>query len=265
MAVAVLTAPSQSLEHANVLVAKLIGRPLRLAEQAIDVLRLDQALTQAKNDLEAAVRHEMLDAAERWIRAEGIGRVEMHVTAAMLAVVNGLGDLGRQEGLAELRRAGYKGIRHPPARRFAALGPGKPETHRHLTDFFVSWLNGISGRVRDDFVTADLVVTLSDASRVAIANALLAVPGARDLASRAVSTALIDGFGQTFEANQDLVSSWEYTAILDGGTCEECEPLDGTTYDTLDDLFAVLPNFGPNPDCLGEGRCRCRAVPAAAD
>jgi hypothetical protein len=32
-------------------------------------------------------------------------------------------------------------------------------------------------------------------------------------------------------------------------------------YDTLDALFEVLPDFGPNPDCLGGDRCRCRAVP----
>jgi len=68
---------------------------------------------------------------------------------------------------------------------------------------------------------------------------------------------MIDGMGQTWEANQDLVRGWEYTAILDGGTCDACAPLDGTQYATLEELFLVLPDFGPNPECFGGGRCRC--------
>jgi hypothetical protein len=30
---------------------------------------------------------------------------------------------------------------------------------------------------------------------------------------------------------------------------------------TLDEAYVVLPNFGPNPLCFGDGRCRCRLVP----
>jgi hypothetical protein len=52
---------------------------------------------------------------------------------------------------------------------------------------------------------------------------------------------------------------------LDGGTCDICAPMDGTEYHSLDELYTVLPDFGPNPNCLGGGRCRCRAIPCGPD
>ena len=116
----------------------------------------------------------------------------------------------------------------------------------------------IGVRIEEELVTADL----SGASLSAVVQALQRVPGARDVASRVVSTALIDGMGQTWDENEDLVRVWEYTAVLDRATCDRCRPLDGKRYDSWKAAQEDLPGGGPNPRCRGGGRCRCRLVPA---
>lgn len=237
-------------------VERRIGRPLRAAEQAIDVEYLDRVLNDAKDDLERAIRDEMLLATRRWLRG-GSRKPVMRITPAMREPLERLHRIGRSEARAELDRAGY------PVRAHAAHDPNPhhPDGLKETIETVGKGLPGVSVRIRDELVDADL----SDAAAAAIARALLNVPGARDIASRVVSTALYSGMGATFEEHADLVPCWEYTAVLDAATCEECEPLDGTEYHSLDDLFEVLPNFGPNPNCDGGGRCRCRAVPCAQD
>lgn len=256
MSARALVPPSRDLSASRRLVEAIVGRTLRKAEQAIDVLRLDQALSHAKEDLEAAIRAEMLRASAAWAAGQTPSPY-LAVDEAMLAILDSLAQLGAAEGLLELERLGYVGLRVPPARAFVA-GPG-PRHHRDVRGYLGRELNGIGVRIEDDLLLADL----SGASEVAIANALMGIPGARDLASRVISSALMDGFGATFEANQDLVGSWEYTAVMDGATCDPCGQWDGAVFQSLGELFQVLPDFGPNPECSGGGRCRCRAVPAA--
>lgn len=254
-----LAAPSRRLGRAAVeLVEQIKGRTLRRAEQAIDVLRLDQALEQAKDELEAAIFGEMVAATAAW--KAGMATVPaLSVTDRMVSVLDRLTEIGRQEALLELERLGYRGIQDTTDERRFVFEPA-PQG-RDVTGYLRRELPGIQHRIEDELVTADL----SGASQTAIARALLRVPGARDIASRVISTALIDGIGMRFEDNQDLVKCWEYTAVLDAGTCSKCAPLDGKRYDSLQALFHDLPNFGPNPRCKGGGRCRCRAVPCAVD
>lgn len=248
-----LVGPSIDLSAAVPLVETLIGRPLRRAEQAIDVLRLDQAMNHAKDELEVAIRDEMLRATRAWVDGFAL-RPELRVTSEMIEILDRLEALGREEAALELARLGYTDVR---TRSLAATsGPHRRDVHGYLS---VN-LPAIGWRIEDDLVLADL----SEMSQAALVSALMAIPGARDIASRVVSTALYNGFGQTFEQNADLVRCWQYTAVMDEATCEECEPLDGEEYDSLDALFEVLPDFGPNPACLGGGRCRCRAVPCPA-
>jgi hypothetical protein len=245
-----LTRDELATTHA--LIEKKIGRALSIHEQAIDVLKLDQALNAAKTELEAAIRTEMKRAGELWLRT-GSNPI-MSLTPAMEKPLDHLHTLGIEEGRAELERAGYD-----LARENAAPDPTPGEGLAGVKRTVSSGLNGLRVRIEHDLVHADL----ASASSSAIADAILRIPGARDIASRVISTALISGLGETFEQNQDLVDGWVYTAVLDDGTCDECAPLDGTEYDTLDDLFQDLPDFGPNPDCYGGGRCRCRAVPSS--
>jgi hypothetical protein len=247
-----LVPPSRDLSASRWLVEAMIGRTLRKAEQAIDVLRLDQALAHAKDDLEAAIRAEMVRATKAWLEGPDF-RPELELTQEMTKILERLEAIGAEEAELELERLGYRGIRR---RALVARGP----VGRDVSEYLRGNLGSIGVRIHGELVAAEF----GDASSVAIAHALMAVPGARDLASRAISTALINGLGMTFEENRGLVKLWVYTAVLDGGTCEVCAPLDGSEYETLEALFQVLPDFGPNPDCLGGGRCRCRAVPADA-
>lgn len=244
---------TRSLELDWPLVEELIGRPLRRAEQAIDVVRLDQALEQAKDDLEAAIRDEMLAATAAW-KGGGAIRPALRVTQEMLDVLDRLREIGREEAELELERAGYVGIRR---RSYIDEAPAGRDVEGYLRQN----LGSVTTRIEDELVTTEL----AGASQAAIAQALLKVPGARDIASRVISTALIDGLSETWDRNADLVACWEYTAVLDSGTCHRCAPLDGKRYSSLELLFRDLPNFGPNPLCLGGGRCRCRAVPCPTD
>lgn len=224
-----------------------IGRPLRRAEEAIDVALLDQALREAKDQLDAAIQAEMLRAVLAWISGFPL---TLHVTTDMLKPLDDLTELGRKEARKELKRAGYSAPRsYEEIEQFP--------TDRDPFSYLARNVGAITIRIEQDLVVADL----SELSHDAIARALLRVPGGRDIASRIVSTALVNGLAQTLEEAADDVGGWEYTAVLDGRGCDRCQPLDGTRYANLAELFQVLPSFGPNPRCLGGGRCRCRAVP----
>lgn len=111
----------------------------------------------------------------------------------------------------------------------------------------------------------------TDVATGAIVDALVNIPGALDVASRMVSGTLFQGLGDTFDKHTDELdtqvgggggSGWEYTAVMDGATCDVCATWDGTTFDTWEEIAGPsgpLPDGGPNEDCLGTDRCRCRA------
>ena len=244
-----------TLERTYALVERAVGRKLRAAEKAIDVLLLQGALERAKNELDAAIGVELVRAVKAWAATPGSAlRPRLEITPAIWRPLEELHELGRSEALNELERAGYR------ARRMAAPDPMPGGDFEDLEGTMRLGLDRIALRVADDFVAADL----SGASTNAIAQAMLAVPGARDLASRVVSTALYSGMALTFEEAGDLVAGFEYSSVLDHGTCDQCAPLDGTTYPSWDAIQGVLPGGGPNPECRGGGRCRCRAVPLPA-
>lgn len=115
-------------------------------------------------------------------------------------------------------------------------------------------------------------LNLADATTAAIVDALANIPGALSVAAAMVSGSLFQGLGATFDANADDVDSavgggggggWDYTAVMDASTCDECATWDGTHYNTWDEIAGAggpLPDGGPNPDCYGSDRCRCRAT-----
>jgi hypothetical protein len=241
------------LEQQRPLIEYFVGRPLRLNEQAIDVLGIDTALNTAKEDLDRAIKAEQKRAIHRVIRTRK--HIQLELTQAILAPLERLFRLGRREAYAELQRQGYE-----PRRAYVAE-PQHPELLDHV-DTVAAGLHGLS--IKLERARFNLQVE-GDLATGAIARSLLKIPGARAIAAAAISRAFTTGLQQTFEANQDLVRGWEYTAVNDIGTCDACGPLDGTEYATLDELFTVLPGFGPNPFCLGGDRCRCRAIPIGAD
>ncbi len=229
-----------------------VGRPLRQAEEAIDVALLDQALREAKDELDEALQAEMLRATLAWARG---GALALKVTAAMLEPLDALAALGRDEARNELERLGYTLPRALAQKRIEEF----PDD-RDPADYLARNLVAIRVRIEETFVRADLSALSTDA----VAYALLRVPGGRDIASRIVSTALVNGLAQTWEEVASDGIGFEYSAVLDGSGCERCAPLDGTRYASWDEIQTVLPNGGPNPRCLGGGRCRCRAVPVPA-
>lgn len=245
------TLTTAELDLTRALVEAAVGRPLRLAEQAIDVLGIDQALNDAKDDVEKAIRREMVAAGERALLFRMPVRIT--VTASMLRPLEQLFRLGRREAYAELQRLGYE-----PRRGYVAE-PQYPELDPLADDLAVG-LNGLSVRVERELVAADL----ADISLGAVAEALLHVPGARFIAAEVIARAFTGGLAVTFEANQDVIGGWEYTAVLDSGNCDPCGELDGTTYPSWDAIQEVLPGGGPNPSCDGGNRCRCRPVPLGA-
>lgn len=242
--------------RSRIAVRRLLARDIRPSEEIIDVLRLDALLEQAKGLLEQAIRDELRRAVRRAVLDRAPVRLKQ--TPAMTAILVSLHEQGRKEAEDELARLGVA----VPRRALASEAEDRIELL--LGGKLRLGLAAIS--VRADLALPGVEAELGDVSADAIARALLRLPGGRDLASRLVSTALYSGMGVTFEqADKTGELEWEYTAVLDAATCPVCRPLDGTRYPSWQAIQRVLPNGGPNPRCLGDGRCRCRAVPVLAE
>lgn len=229
-------------------VEALIGRQLRAAERHVDILGLDRALNDAKDELHRAIDAEKRRAIRRAIR--GNGSIRLELTAAMLRPLERLCRIGKREAALELAAAGYT------ARAYDEAEPAGDIFH--VAHLLKRRLRGVSVRVQAEYVALDL----TDLGYSAVLRALYRVPGARDAASRVVSSALTAGLSATFSDSGGNVTAWMYSSVLDGGTCAECASHDGEVFDTVQALFEVLPDFGPNPACYGGDRCRCRGVPA---
>lgn len=126
-------------------------------------------------------------------------------------------------------------------------------------------LAALEGRLVTEAEDTDL----GGAAAAAIIDALANIPGALSVAADLVSGAMFQGLGDTFDANSDEIDTggggngWDYTAVMDGSTCDECETRDGEHFDTWEEIAGSdgpLPDGGPNPDCFGGERCRCRAT-----
>ena len=243
-----------SLELAETwpLVERYIGRKLREAEKVVDFFKLSSALEQAKADLFKAIRAEQRRAVRRAVLTDSKLDLPIHIafTLAMAAPLERLRALGKREARAELERAGYA----VPARSMIAEPTPGPE--------------GPHGYVRNEIAALKVKINkqrvsleAGGAAQDAILAALYTVPGAMDIASRVVSTALNEGFSSTFSDAASVVKGWERTAILDAGTCDTCAERDGEQFDTWDAAMESLPDGGPDPECDGGGRCRCRIVP----
>ena len=228
-----------------------LGRPLTAGELAIDIEKIDRILNTAKDNLTAAIEQERT----RAIRARLRNRtVTLEITPEMTRILNGLQAAGEQEALAEIQR--LIGSEVPNRRTYAEL-PGPLILMREL-------LKAMLGQIRTRILreTVSLEITPSPSAEM-IEKLEKVIPGARDAASRLVSGAFTSGLANTYEAHADLFPCWQYTAVMDNATCQPCREWDGQRFSSLPQLYAVLPNFGPNPRCLGDGRCRCRGVPCA--
>lgn len=226
-----------------------LGRPLTAGERLIDAATILTDLEHGKARLADLIRKEQRRVAE--VAMKHGGTPQMRVTPEIVAALNHLHELGRREAIRELAR---HGVKHQPNRSYAG-----PRSRRiaALIDRLTSWLPTISVRTSRRAVQ----LSLAQEAHRSVLRAASRVPGALDAASRLVSSAYYSGMGDVFANSADLISGWTYSAVLDGGTCDVCESMDGTEYATWEDAQNDMPDGGPNPDCDGDGRCRCRLVP----
>lgn len=225
-----------------------LGRPLTDAERMIDVADGVDVLEAGKARLARAIEAEKRRAIRRWIET---GRAVVHLTPAMEDAIDALYRAGQRHAREEMKRMGVQ-----PTLQFVEFRPW-----RRIRDAVSAGLARLAVRVDAEAARAVFGGTLADDVARAVDRA---APGALDLASRVVSSAYASGLSDVYSANEHLFQGWQYTAVMDNGTCPECEALDGSEFETLSEGLDVMPDFGPNPLCYGEGRCRCRLVPTGA-
>jgi len=71
-----------------------------------------------------------------------------------------------------------------------------------------------------------------------------------------VTRVMIGGRSAEAMEEREQIAYAQYSAILDGNVCENCEPRDGETTEDLDEATG----WTPNPECLGGDRCRCATI-----
>jgi hypothetical protein len=225
------------------------------AEAIVDVDSTSLALDTAKEDVAEAIRDEVQ-------RVVGIARrtrvphVRLQLTQDMVDPLVALYQWGRDEARREIARGGWTpvALASPPANLDEV-----PDDIRPVVLALSASLERLEVGVGRDL--RDVLQATPGTPAGMAARRLLDVPGALDAASYLVTPSYVAGVDDVYRANEDLFGGWLYSAVLDGGTCGECRSKDGTVYDTLEELYEDLPDFGPNPLCAGGSRCRCRGVP----
>lgn len=229
-----------------------LGRHLTVAERHIDIVALDRDLASGKENLYAAVEKEK----RRAVRSHFNGGrpVRLKVTTGMVSVLSGLYDKGTQHAKREIHA--LTGTRLTD-REFAAkqdLGKLTKKLDGHLKEL------GKKVAVKAETL-GGASLGLDESARFVMTQQVAKMPGALNVASQMVSSAMYSGVGSVYSAEAGLFGSWQYSAVMDNATCDVCAELDGAEYASWDDIQEVLPDGGPSPLCDGEGRCRCRVVP----
>lgn len=233
--------------------APALRRELTAAERHVDIRGLVEALEQAKHDLAAEIQREQRRAARAVIAGR---RANLVITPRMAAILARLYQRGVRAAIDESASMGVA-LRKALEAEPAPIPPGTIRPYQRLRLL----LGELSRRLTGEGAAR---LAIQADSRPEMLRALIRVPGALDAAGRVVSMTLTSGLSDVYSANEDAFSGWQYTAVLDGGTCDECEARDGEEYATLTEGLEVLPDFGPNPLCFGETRCRCRLLPLGA-
>jgi hypothetical protein len=228
-----------------------LGRPLTDGERHVDILGGSAALEQGKARLEKAVQRELRRGVQQWVKRRLPPRLRL--TGEMYAAIDWLLAQGADAARAEIASmlGGTRQMARAPRKR--DRGRARPERDLERE------LRRIELRIDKEGSSLE---GLGDMSRAAVERALeKRVPGARDAASKIVSSAYARGLESVYEEVADLFPGWVISAVMDGNTCKPCRADDGKRYKTLKRALQRMPGFGPNPRCLGGTRCRCRLVP----
>lgn len=240
-------------ETARAYAEERLGRPLTDGEKALDLVGLDVDLRDGKERLVAAIEDEKRRVEEEALRGRpGVLRVTPDMRAAMDALI----ESGRQHATREI--ATLTGLDPEAIRATRAHAEGESILDRLLRTI-ASALTSIRVRIAGEMDAAEF--RNQEITEQLLERLDRRVPGARDLASRVSSSLMFGGLGEIYEQNADLFPCFTYSAVMDSATCHVCREFDGRRYDTWVDGEVDLPNGGPNPLCLGDGRCRCRLVP----
>jgi hypothetical protein len=238
------------------MIEKMIGRELTLAERNIDIPGLNRDLNDAKARLAGAVERAKMKAVRAWLATGMVGLIVVQVTPEIRDLLAEMYDAGWRHAQEELRKGGYAAFTDRRRRRREAV--------KRLSQQLATLFGTINFRVNEEAAaTLDLGIVAADA----LAEELAKVPGALDVASRMTSPGVYAGLGDAFDVAADTVDvdaggrGWEYTSVMDKGTCEPCAGAHGRTYPSWAAAQIDLPNGGPNPRCFGGTRCRCRLAP----
>jgi hypothetical protein len=215
----------------------------------IDVIRVTAAFDVNHDLLEQEVRRQIKRRIRAWQRTGKWHGID--VTDGMAVALTRMYRVGVRGGKKEAKSLGVNtgsfGF-FTPRRLTGLFDRFRAQLTRVNLD--VAWALRTTTGAEDSLVRAGIDVT-----------GILENVGIRRAVAGLLPEAYTAGLADTFEAAADAFDGWEYTSVLDGGTCDQCRPHDGERYRTLEDAYKVLPNFGPNPECRGGWRCRCRLVP----
>jgi len=228
-----------------------LGRKLFPEERHIDIEAYDRDLRVGKLRLAAAIEKEKSRAIRAFLAGKPGWRPK--ITPEMAAALTWLYERGGAHALAEMRSMGIDTTEFAEPRFSKLL--------RKLFDQLGEMLGHIGFRIQRE---APVIRARFDSGSLqgTVAKAMeKRVPGALDAASRLVSAAITNGLDDKYLDRIELFTQWRYTAVMDKGTCKSCSTLDGTLFPSRDALMKAIGGSWPNPNCAGDGRCRCRAVP----
>ncbi len=237
----------------------------------VDIVGLDRDLERGKERLYAAVEREKRRVLRRHFR-DGAD-VRLRVTPQMMAALRALYLVGRRHGEREIRDLAGVMVKGGASEKNtldrlmgqleSLLIDLEQKIHKRLgqlTGRLIA-LSDNEERTVEPHRRLEAALPIGDIAQQAAARQVMRMPGALNVASQLVSDATFSGIGSVYDEAAGLFESFIYSAVMDAGTCDTCAELDGQEFETWDAIQEVLPDGGPNPDCDGEGRCRCRAVP----
>lgn len=243
-------------------------RVMTAEEKAVDWLTLERGLNSAERNIvkgyksvQARQIAKIVEEAMKAINAGDPERLEKigvpfreEATDAVLEPLLALYRLGSREVQREVSAV--------HAGTIALAGPLDPSDDAAIIAFLRTRARGIvlslSERIRGSLLANALnMIRTGNRDRGFLEGALTALSD-RDIrreAGYSVSEALNLGRQSTAAENEKLIRSVQYSAILDGGTCEPCRAQDGATVKMGSPEYDRLRP--PYRECRGRGRCRC--------